>query len=175
MKKLMLGLSIFVISFHASGEISKEDKLRELMEIQGLNETLKTTQDQVSRQSQQVAENMLAEFKRQLGSIDEELTSEMEGAMRRFISSSSGNWSVEDATEEWITLYGKNLTSGDLDEILAYYKSTAGQKDIAATNTAVPQWSSYLQSSSQKAMDEAHRSYMDELRAIVMRHLSERK
>ena len=50
----------------------------------------------------------------------------------------------DDAVQAWGRFYLQGLTDQELDAILAYYRSTAGQKDLLASQAALPQVQEYL-------------------------------
>jgi hypothetical protein len=50
----------------------------------------------------------------------------------------------EEAVRAWGRLYSENVTETDLDAILAYYRSPAGQNDVSASRAAVGQVQRYL-------------------------------
>jgi hypothetical protein len=50
----------------------------------------------------------------------------------------------EEAVRAWGRLYSENVTETDLDAILAYYRSPAGQKDVSASRSALGQVQKYM-------------------------------
>jgi hypothetical protein len=50
----------------------------------------------------------------------------------------------DDAVLAWGRFYSQGLTDQELDAILAYYRSPLGQKDVRASQAALPQFQKYL-------------------------------
>ncbi len=50
----------------------------------------------------------------------------------------------EEAVRAWERFYSDNVTETDLDAILAYYRSPAGQKDVSASRAALGQVQRYM-------------------------------
>jgi hypothetical protein len=50
----------------------------------------------------------------------------------------------EEAVRAWERFYLENVTETDLDSILAYYRSPAGQKDVSASRAALEQVQRYM-------------------------------
>jgi hypothetical protein len=50
----------------------------------------------------------------------------------------------EEAVRAWERFYSENATETDLDAILAYYRSPAGQKDVSAARAALGQVQKYM-------------------------------
>jgi hypothetical protein len=50
----------------------------------------------------------------------------------------------EEAVRAWERFYSENVTETDLDSILAYYRSPAGQKDVSASRAALGQVQRYM-------------------------------
>jgi Uncharacterized protein conserved in bacteria (DUF2059) len=50
----------------------------------------------------------------------------------------------DDAVQAWGRFYLQGLTDQELDAILAFYRSAAGQKDLLASQAALPQLQQYL-------------------------------
>jgi hypothetical protein len=58
---------------------------------------------------------------------------------QQFLYEVDGKLDQEAAVRAWGRAYSENVTEADLDAILAYYRSPAGQKDVAASRAALAQ------------------------------------
>jgi hypothetical protein len=63
---------------------------------------------------------------------------------RQFLHEVDGKVDQEEAARAWGRFYSENVTEGDLDAILAYYRSPAGQKDVSASRAALGQVQRYI-------------------------------
>ena len=63
---------------------------------------------------------------------------------RQFLHEVDGKADQEEAARAWGRFYSKNVSEGDLDAILAYYRSPAGQKDVSASRAALGDVQRYM-------------------------------
>jgi len=63
---------------------------------------------------------------------------------RHFLHEVDGKYDQEEAARAWGRYYSENVTETDLDAILAYYRSPAGQKDVSASRAALGQVQRYM-------------------------------
>jgi Uncharacterized protein conserved in bacteria (DUF2059) len=63
---------------------------------------------------------------------------------RQFLYEIDGKYDQEEAVRAWGRYYSENVTEADLDGILAYYRSPAGQKDVSASRAALGQVQRYM-------------------------------
>ncbi|MDB5971028.1 MAG: hypothetical protein JWQ90_3478 [Hydrocarboniphaga sp.] len=65
----------------------------------------------------------------------------------------------------WVSLYGKSLSEEDLEQILQYYKSSIGQKDVAASQVATQAFTAWAVQQSRERSSALLSQLMSELRA----------
>jgi hypothetical protein len=63
---------------------------------------------------------------------------------RQWLHEVEGKVDQEEAARAWGRFYSENVTEGDLDAILAYYRSPAGQTDVTASRAALGQVQRYM-------------------------------
>jgi len=63
---------------------------------------------------------------------------------RQFLHEVDGKADQEAAARAWGRFYSQNVSEGDLDAILAYYRSPAGQKDVSASRAALGEVQRYI-------------------------------
>ena len=63
---------------------------------------------------------------------------------RQFLHEVDGKADQEEAARAWGRFYSENVSEGDLDAILAYYRSPAGQKDVSASRAALGEVQKYI-------------------------------
>jgi len=63
---------------------------------------------------------------------------------RQFLHEVDGKADQEEAARAWGRFYSQNVSEGDLDAILAYYRSPAGQKDVSASRAALGEVQRYM-------------------------------
>jgi len=63
---------------------------------------------------------------------------------RQMLHEVDGKFDQEDAARAWGRFYSENVTEADLDAILAYYRSPAGQADVSASRAALGHVQHYM-------------------------------
>jgi hypothetical protein len=63
---------------------------------------------------------------------------------RQMLHEVDGKFDQEDAVRAWGRFYSENVTENDLDAILAYYRSPAGQADVSASRAALGRIQHYM-------------------------------
>jgi hypothetical protein len=103
----------------------------------------------------------------QFPNIPPEKRTAIEAASQRFLSEVDSSFDQDDAVRAWGRFYSQGLTEQELDAILAYYRSPAGQKDVRASQAALPQFQRYMLEKQTAAKNTAVASYAAALREIV--------
>ena len=62
-------------------------------------------------------------------------------AFERLVSRSSSVFSAQEFVDSWSAEYGKELSTAELTEILRYYESPTGKKDVSASKAAMARFS----------------------------------
>jgi len=85
-------------------------------------------------------------------------------AFERLLVRGSEMFSGAELTNAWVSQYGRELSLGDLSEILRYYESPVGRKDVAASKLAMTGFSQWLIAESQRRTTELLSAFVRELR-----------
>lgn len=163
---LLLGLTT-----NYADEKTKKSKLLELFKLQGLTELVEQQRTANLDQALVYGNNALAEFKKHVPESDEKALDEIQDALKAFVESVKPTWTTEEAMNTWAEYYGATITESELDQIIKYYKSPIGQKDIMATKLATPQWSAFFGEKNKKVWDKAFNQYIKSVREIMDRSM----
>jgi len=91
----------------------------------------------------------------------------IEAASQRFLREVENGFDQDDAVRAWGRFYSQGLTEQELDAILTYYRSPAGQKDVSASQAALPQFQKYLLQKQTAVTNTAAANYAAALREIT--------
>jgi len=91
----------------------------------------------------------------------------LDAAMDRFVSASRVTPDVNEAEAVWAQGFTENLTDEDLQRIVEFSRTPAGQAQIAGTRDAAVQLRAYLYQARSASVDKAVQQYIAELRAIA--------
>jgi hypothetical protein len=146
-------------------EASKNAKLHELASLRGLKQIL-NIQNNISvinmkLDMKKVVENLLSGTK-----ITEENKKTIIEIAQRYINNATKPIDYDDAERSWCIYYGENITEEELDEIISFYKSPIGTKDIQAELKLQSDWTNELSEKRLKIMNKAMSSYIIDLKTF---------
>jgi uncharacterized protein len=148
-------------------DAARAAKLAELMRLTGVAQMLadwKLAGQAAARKTiETVPGRMFAKFP----AIPPREHAQIEGAAVQFQRDVDDGFDQDDAVRTWGRLYSGNLTDADLDAILSFYRSPAGQKDVSATSAAMPQFQHYMVEKNAATMKAAVANYTAALQSIV--------
>jgi hypothetical protein len=101
------------------------------------------------------------------GITDGQENTKFEQVFTQYIERCSTMFTAKEFVETWSRFYGKNLSEVELEKILAYYKSSAGKKDVAASQAAMVGFSQVMGAESQKRMNDSIGQLMADLKAAM--------
>ena len=176
MKYLILTVISVLISTSVFGDVvSKQGKLEELMKLQGLYETIEMQLKYCEEQAKTIGPKMMEQLSNEFPNMDELLIENMNVAYDRYLESVKPTWTIEEAVNSWAGFYGSYVSEDELDQILQFYKSPIGQKDINANQSAMPSWIVFFSEKNNDVLEKATQVYIAELKEIVSKARAEKK
>lgn len=153
-------LSLLAVS--ASGA-DRSAKIMALMEAQGLlqmwDQQIATGRQQARAQAQQILDQMLASL-----SPPPEFDARFRDAFDEYITNMDIPWAAQDVVDVWAQKYGADQ---ELDSLIAYYTSSLGRKDVAATQAAMPEFMDHFTELAKPIADKATQIYVQRLQQAV--------
>ncbi len=73
-----------------------------------------------------------------------ELTAEQRGVLNRFMDRTATMFSGKELADRWKADYGKELSVEDLQQIVAYYESPLGQRDVGASKATLEAFTNWM-------------------------------
>jgi hypothetical protein len=151
-----------------AGGDARMGKIQELMKVQGLYEVAEQQRSHCEEQVQVYEDQFMKQVESQFPQHSERLSDDLLVAHKNFITGiRSALPSPEDVAASFGEYYGANLTDQDLDAILAFYKSPAGQKEVQANRLALPKWTRLLAEKHKALFDRALQSYLFEVKSAI--------
>jgi hypothetical protein len=148
-------------------EGSKAAKGAELVQLQGLAKMMEQSkaagQEAATRLVRSITDKTYAQFP----AFPEDKRLAMERASQQFLHEVDSSFDQVDAVRAWGRFYSDGLTENELDAILAYYRSAVGQKDVRASQAALPRFQQYMDEKRTAALDSAVASYTAAIREIT--------
>jgi hypothetical protein len=161
--------ALFTVSGFATPnqEDSKSAKITELIQLRGLVRMMEQSKAAGRQQATEMVRSMTDKTFAQFPNVAPEKRAAIEAASQRFLREVDKSFDPDDALQAWGRFYSDGLTEQELDAILAYYRSPAGQKDVRASQAALPQFQKYMTERRAAATNSAVANYTAALREIV--------
>ena len=163
MKVLILGVVLVCSSAYAA---DREDKIKTLMEAQGLLITIEQQLDLARVQNKEQAERFMDQVMSQLDPSPE-FQSRFEDAFNKFIKAVEMPWGTDEIVEVWAKYYGEKFTDEELDQLIEFYSSKLGQKDAVASREALVQFNNHFVEVGKPIADKAAQEYIKDLQTIA--------
>lgn len=161
---MIRSLIIAALLTFSCGEVlaqeNRESLVRQIVEVQGVN---KMFEEQYTQQRDTMTAHAKQMYAQIMASTGEKESKKSREIFMRFMSKSSQMIAVSEMTNRWISHYGTNLSDQDLKDILAYYRTAIGKKDIVATQAAMKPFTAWLLSESQKRQEQLTVEFMQEM------------
>lgn len=144
----------------------RDDKVRELMKAQGLmqmlEQQLEAGKEDSRKQVRQMSDQMFSRLK-----PTPEYQDKFMKAFEDFVLSLHKAWSAGEMVEVWAKAYGSQFSDKELDGLLAYYKSPLGQKDVKASQAAMPVLTQHFSQKIGPVVERETATYMDKLEKLI--------
>jgi hypothetical protein len=148
-------------------EASKAAKTAELVQLEGLGKMMEQSklagQEAATKLVRSITDKTYAQFP----AFPEDKRIAMDRASQQFLHEVDSSFDQADAVQAWGRVYSDGLTEKELDAILAYYRSAVGQKDVRASQAALPKFQQYMDEQRTAAMESAVANYTAAIREIL--------
>jgi hypothetical protein len=114
------------------------------------------------QQSAQIMDQLMAGL-----SPNAEFEARFREASDSFIKAVETPWTAQDIVDVWAEFYGESFTDKELDQLVAFYTSPLGKKDVQASQKALPAFNSHFVELSKPILEKATQKYIQNLQLIV--------
>jgi hypothetical protein len=104
-------------------------------------------------------------FEQAIAETGGQANEQQKAAFERFAAKASTLFTAKEITAKWTAVYGKDLSEKELREVLKYYQSRIGQKDIAANQAAMNAYSHWMGQEFQARTTPLLKTLVQELQA----------
>lgn len=154
--------SILLLSASSFAQETRAELVQKIAAAQGLEEMF---EQQISAQRDS--------FKSYASKIVEQAAAEAGGqinakqlaAFENFVAKVTTLFSPKEITATWTAAYGKNLSDQELREVLKYYQSPIGKKDVSASKAAMIAFSTWINHETQARVSPLLKTLVQEVRA----------
>jgi len=153
----------------AAQEDPKQRRIAELVRTIRMQDMFDEQLMQTRAAYSQLGKKLLEQILSESPDIDAEKRARLEGIFARYMEKGASRWKAEELVAIWSRHYGENLSNDELDQIIAFYKSPIGQKDIDATRAATLAYTTEVTASAQARIQDAVKQLAAELREEMAR------
>lgn len=145
---------------------SREEKVQKLMEAQGLvklfDQSLARSREYGRKQAHEMMAQMLSGL-----NPDEPFRKRFQEAMESFMNELQPPWGAQEIVQTWGQVFGAKFTDEELDQLIAFYSSSLGQKEVAASREAMPAFSQLFQDRYKPIQERAIAKFIDRAKLIA--------
>ena len=156
---------VFSLVCAAAPAADRSEKIRELMEAQGLVEMFEQQIQAGREQTRKMADEMIVKVLSTLNPPPE-FQAKISDATRNFVEAAQCPWTSRDIVEVWGKYYGAKFSDKELDQLLKYYRSPLGQKDVIASREALVPYTAEPQERYKPILDKATQEFLNDLQVI---------
>ena len=164
MRLVVLTFALLLASSAAAEDRSA--KIQALMEAQGLvsmfSQQLELGREQSRKQGQQMLDQLM-------GSLNPptEFRDKFQVAATEFMEALQAPWTAQEIVDVWGGIYGKHFSDSELDELIKFYVSPLGQKEVASSRTSLVEFGEHFSKQYQPTLDAATTRYIERLQQII--------
>ena len=145
---------------------SREEKVQKLMEAQGLVELFSQSLASGREYGRKQANEMMAQMLSGLNP-DETYRKRFQEVMESFMSDLQPPWGAQEIVQTWGQVFGAKFTDDELDQLIAFYSSSLGQKEVAASRDAMPAFSQVFRDRYKPIQEQAIAKFIDRAKSIA--------
>lgn len=165
MNRYFLLAVLAILSFGVNAD-AKMDKIKKLMEIQGQIQMWQGVIDSGKKQGEQLATDSMNQLMSRLNPPPD-FKKKFNDAVKTFVGKVQTPWSASEIVDTWARFYGSQFSEAELDQLIGFYSSDLGAKDISATRQATTEFQEYYQKARKPIFEKAVKEYIDELQLVA--------
>lgn len=144
----------------------REEQIKTLMQAQGLLATFEQQLALGRQQNREQGQLMLDQFMTNLNPPPE-YRAQFEAAFDKYLQALSSPWSADELVAVWARHFGGKFTSVELEQLIAFYSSDLGQKEVAASRAALIQFSTHFAEAAKPLVETTFQDFSNDLQAIA--------
>lgn len=134
----ILALAVLLAgSIAHADDATKSAKIARIVEAQGLQQMFQAQMDQGLVTAREVGREVVRRMAQEAGMSQADAAAKLEPVFQRYLERCATMFTAKELVDLWTDAYGRDLSERELDQILAYYRSPVGRKDVAASRSAM--------------------------------------
>lgn len=148
---------------------SRREKIAAIIEAQGLQQMFQQQLDQGLDSAGEIGRNVVQKIAQETGVSEADAKTRLEPIFRRYMERCASMFSAAELVDLWGRKYGQNLSEPELEQILRYYRSPVGKKDVAASQEAMVAFSQSMSTIGQQRLNDSLGQLMRELKEVAQK------
>ena len=166
--KTILFLATLLLSTHAlADEASKRAKIVALAKAQGLEQMFQQQLDQSKASTAAFGNDLFNKMMQESGAPACPDDSKEKEILTRFLERAALIFTAKEYADTWSSSFGKDLSETDIDQMLAYYRSPLGQRDVRASHAAMTNFSEVVAKESQARLNALMADLVKDMKAAL--------
>lgn len=166
--KILLLIASLLLSTHAlADEASKRQKIHELARAQGLEQMFQVQIDQGKSSTSKMGVEFFDKLAKDSGLEASPDDPEVRRLFTQLAERLAALHTAKEYMDAWSRSYGKELSESDIDNMLKYYRSPVGKRDIRASQSAMAAFSQTIVNEQMVRMTALTENMVKELKAIT--------
>lgn len=159
-------LLLLLIMCCSTAYAGREDRIQALMEAQGL---LQMLEQQLAYQTVEVARQgkIIEEQFMSVLNPSPEFRSKFGAATQEMMQSLVGVFTAREIVSAWSRFYGEQFTDQEIEDLIKYYTSPLGRKDVASSQAAMVKLNALTTQKMTPAVQGAIEAYIAKLKLIA--------
>ncbi len=145
---------------------TREQKIKNLLEMLG---SISLYEQQMEESRVQIREWGKLQFKKSLTNLEPspEFKEKFDRSFAKYLDTALTPLGTEQLNDAWSQAYAEKFTDAELDQLMAFYTSKIGQRDIVVSHEAYTEFYSYVANVSRSSIDKAVNDFSEELKQLI--------
>jgi len=134
---------VFFLIVCANANASREERIQVLMEAQNTLSIFKSSIENSKSQVKKMADESLSQIMSGLNPSNE-YKEKFTSAFNKLISETTNIFTAEEIVAQWSELYGKQFTDEEIEQLIKFYTSPLGKKDVQSSQIALQEFNKIM-------------------------------
>lgn len=144
----------------------RESQIKTLMEAQGLLELFGNQIKMGEMQGKQMALQIMQRLMSQI-TPNEEYKNKLKSVFDALMKKMKTPWGEKEIIKVWTEYYGKQFSDEELKQLIAFYNSPIGKKEVSSTRVALVAFTKHFQKLGEPVFKGALENYIKELKTVA--------
>lgn len=165
LKKIIILVFFSVYSMQAQAD-ARTDKVETLMKTLGLVEMFEQRIQMSKVRNEQIGKQAIKQILEGLNP-PAEMQKKMTKTFLAYMKKVESPWTSDKIVKVWVKYYGANFSEQELDQLIQFYSSPLGKKDVNESKKAMASFSQEFQEKGDKIRIKALSEYVTDLKRII--------